>query len=307
MQVEFEVGQSYTNRLGPYEVLSVEGDNLTIQYEDGTEATVSAAAQARIAFNMRIDKRVAKQLAEAKTTRRTRRSGGRRPRGRSFKGLVSGDFKDNITGTKWRSRTHTGGALANGLTAATEGEVQSYPVYRQPIVHLARPDRYDKGKRHVFSAKLFLELNEERARYGFYVEKSDDPMDETWDWGRFLDALEGDAALTAALGTTMAESDLSWRLYDDGDVQELAHYAASEEDTPLARIDQDQAEGADWSAFTLAMRDLDAGEWHNLYLCRDMPRAEVLAMGDGFVRAVVDTFRALMPLYDACTQVRSED
>ena len=48
----FVIGRRYSNRLGEYEVLDIQGDKMLIRYDTGTEQGVSVAMQARIAENM---------------------------------------------------------------------------------------------------------------------------------------------------------------------------------------------------------------------------------------------------------------
>lgn len=310
MQTDFIVGQTYNNRLGVYEVLAIEGDTMTIRYDDGTEAEVSAAVQARIISNIGIDAVVEEQLAHAASPRRPASKGnsgkGTRSRGRSFKPLLESDFKGNVTGTRWRSRTHLGGAVAYALAAATGRDMQSFAVYRQPAVHLAEVGRYQKGKRHVPVAKLVVELDASRARYGFYVEKSQDEMDDTWDWQRLLAVLSGDAELTGSLLGIMNKYDLAWCSIGDGEADEPATFV-DDGSGSLSRLLDEETVDAGWPGLVAYLEGLPYDQWRGLYLCADMPKAEVLAMGDRFVRQVVDTFAALMPLYDACTRVRSDD
>ncbi|MAT97695.1 MAG: hypothetical protein CL608_11170 [Anaerolineaceae bacterium] len=51
----FEVGEQYRNRIGTYEVLAFEDDQMTILYENGRVQTVSVGLQARIWENIQID------------------------------------------------------------------------------------------------------------------------------------------------------------------------------------------------------------------------------------------------------------
>ncbi len=49
----FEIGQIYTNRLGPYKVLAINGDRMQLRYEgDGREDTLTIEDQRRIIANM---------------------------------------------------------------------------------------------------------------------------------------------------------------------------------------------------------------------------------------------------------------
>ena len=55
MRNPFEVGGHYRNRIGSYEVLSTEDDQMTILYENGRVQTVSIPMQARIWENIQLD------------------------------------------------------------------------------------------------------------------------------------------------------------------------------------------------------------------------------------------------------------
>jgi len=54
-EFEFEIGKTYRNRQGAYEVVALHGDKMTVQYEDGSKQTVGVAMQARIWANIQID------------------------------------------------------------------------------------------------------------------------------------------------------------------------------------------------------------------------------------------------------------
>lgn len=51
----FEVGGQYRNRNGAYEVLDIDGERMTVRYEDGREQSVSIELQRQIWRNIRID------------------------------------------------------------------------------------------------------------------------------------------------------------------------------------------------------------------------------------------------------------
>jgi hypothetical protein len=50
----FQVGGRYKNRKGLFTVISLDGDNMTIRWDNGEEITDTIASQARILRNMRI-------------------------------------------------------------------------------------------------------------------------------------------------------------------------------------------------------------------------------------------------------------
>jgi len=52
----FQLGGRYMNRLGEYEVLSIDGERMTIRYDDGSEQTVKVEIQARIWKNIQVER-----------------------------------------------------------------------------------------------------------------------------------------------------------------------------------------------------------------------------------------------------------
>ena len=66
----FEVNGTYANRKGNYTVLSLDGDRMTIRYEDGSEANLKISLQERIWENIEVER----QAAAAKTVKRPKKS-----------------------------------------------------------------------------------------------------------------------------------------------------------------------------------------------------------------------------------------
>ena len=60
MKIPFEAGGRYRNRNGAYEVLSLEGEHMTILYDSGRVQTVNIVVQARIWDNIQIDEALPK-------------------------------------------------------------------------------------------------------------------------------------------------------------------------------------------------------------------------------------------------------
>jgi hypothetical protein len=66
----FELNEIYANRKGNYKVLEINGPKMTVEYEDGTTATLNMAIQYRIWENIVVER----AAAEAKRLSSTRRS-----------------------------------------------------------------------------------------------------------------------------------------------------------------------------------------------------------------------------------------
>ncbi len=106
MAPSFVVGGRYRNRHGAYQVLSIEGDRMTIRYDDGEVAEVTVEMQARIAANMQAE-RDARRAAPGVTVG----SKGHRAPGQAgslFRGLHEHDFQRGVAGTSWRRRSELG-------------------------------------------------------------------------------------------------------------------------------------------------------------------------------------------------------
>jgi len=52
MDHPFEIGGRYENKVGKYEVLEIEGNKMTIQFDDGTKHSVTVSIQAKIWQNI---------------------------------------------------------------------------------------------------------------------------------------------------------------------------------------------------------------------------------------------------------------
>jgi len=160
---DFEIGKSYENYKGVYEVLSIAGDAMRIRWDDtGEEIETTSASQAKI-----IDYIVRER---AESTRKAR-SGASSQYGKSFVGLRECDFSGSPTGTHWRSREQLGGAVSN-LLEQNGLFLQSWSIYRQAIVHWADVTHRSQEPA-CYQAKLAAFMGPADLRCGFYVERSD--------------------------------------------------------------------------------------------------------------------------------------
>jgi hypothetical protein len=53
--IEFEVGKTYKNRKGTYEVLEIAGDDMRIRWKAGKEVVTTITMQSRILNNMQFE------------------------------------------------------------------------------------------------------------------------------------------------------------------------------------------------------------------------------------------------------------
>ena len=188
----FEVGRIYKNRIGAYEVVRIDQQQgkMIIRYLDtGEEFESDIDIQARILQNIRWDAQLARQEKEAAEARYLQAYGS------DFTGLLPGDFKTSIKGTSWRSRRSLAGRVAKLLSAASSNPSYtflSWAVYPWPVAFLSHREDYQMASSETGArkAKFTIELDERNAYYGFYIERFEGAMDDTWDWPRLMRALK---------------------------------------------------------------------------------------------------------------------
>ena len=293
MEHPFEIGGKYRNRHGEYEVIELEGPKMVIRYSDGNVLETNVEVQERIWRNIQ---------AEEKLKKPNRRSSSRRwhqggQRGLEFQGLRAHDFKKRVAGTSWRSRKSLGGLLAQRMSDTTLHFFQSYAIYRRAEVHIVRPAYYHTETRWR-ETKFVFDLDDQRARYGFYIEKNDGQMDDTWHWLNFVSALESDKRLQREVKAAMDDLRLCWEVYvwDDGAL--IAEVKAAQDGLTWEGQDADRTEDISWGDFTKRLRGIETQKWCVLHLCAYMSKNEAIASGIQLVDPVTEVYRALLPLYE---------
>ncbi len=300
----FEVGGKYRNRDGEYEVVAIDGNHMVIRYLQGGTIQTTVTMQERIWSNMQIETTSEEEKPKAKPPK----AKPRRVMGRDFQGLVESDFKDNVTDTSWRRKENLGGLLAQQLTEAaqrdpaTGDEFNSWTIYRRSEVHIARPKHYDP-KQKQRQAKFLFMLNSESARYGFYIEHSREPMDETWDWHRFLDCVENDAEVQQKIEHTMRKLGLRWEVWDweTDEVGFIALTAEVENGAITLRgslLDGEEPMPFEWTRFATLLRELKPNSGWDVHLCKYVDKDAAINMGTRIAAVALDTFEATLPLYE---------
>jgi len=297
MRHPFVVGETYRNEKGEYEVLSIDGDTMAIRWTDGSTWEGSVELQARIYARIQAQSEMRRMRVERP------RPEAARPvdtRGREFEGLVDDDFQSEISGTSWRRRESLGGLLASNLATAAGREFESYAVYRRAEVHIASP-RFYEPKVRSSQPKFVFELDPEKATFGFYIEKSDEPMDEAWHWQGLMAALEGGPELCQGVEEAMAELGLDWRIWLPR--AELLAARVGLAGSMLIWAPQIEGEGEPaeltWKGFFERLGAITQGRYCDLYLAADLFKEEAIAAGAGLGDRVVAVYQALVPLYHA--------
>lgn len=299
MEHLFEVGKTYRNRKGEYEVVSLDEPRMVIRYTDGSVLRTRVDVQARIWRNIQMEARVEQEKQRAEARPRLRRRGGRR--GLDFQGLEDHDFQEGVGGTSWRARTSFGGRLAQRMTDTTPYFFQSYAIYRRAVIHVAQLEHYS-AKTKWQEAKFVFSLNAKRASFGFLIEKNEGPMDGTWHWPNMVDALHKSASLRQEIEAAMRKHKLQWELYvwEDGGL--IARVWRDKEKLLCESQDGAEQEATSLPEFVTRLRGLDADKWADLWLVTYMPKEKALAAGPGLVDPVAEVLRVLLPLYEASTR-----
>jgi hypothetical protein len=296
MKHPFEVGETYENEKGEYEVVSIDEPTMVIQWTDGSTWEGSIALQTRILERIEMEHEIRKMRRL-----RAKRRAANRPdtRGRAFSGLVDGDFQTGIGGTSWRRRESLGGLLALRLSDTAPREFQSYTVYRKPVVRIASPGQYEKKDKQR-QPRFILRLDETKATFGFNIEKNGGPMDDSWRWPKLLAALESGPELCQQIESAMGELGLDWRVWlpaDGGLAARIGLAGSMLKWTP--QTEEEPAEVA-WKGFVERLRGLPEKQDCDLYLAVDLPKEEALRAGVGVADRIIQVYQALVPLYEAC-------
>ncbi len=251
-------------------------------------------------LNRRLPKRPTSEVA-VKASKPRRANTGRL--GLEFEGLRDEDFKKDITGTNWRRRQSLGGLLAQHLSDKTGYSFNSWSVDRRASVHVVLPDRFDNQDPYPY-AKFEFRLDENKAQYGLYIEKSDEPMDSTWDWKRFMSVLDGGGQLLQNIEEAMDKFGVYWSAvtwYPKN--SKLPHRTITvSRSNPLLWQEDDYQENVTWPIFVERLRSIPEDHWCDLHLYYRMDKKDALAAGVGLAEPVTAVFHSLLPLYLASTR-----
>jgi len=305
MNHPFRVGGRYRNRIGEYEVIELNGPRMVIRYSDGRTLETEVATQARIWQNIQIRERAPHHPPEPtpdphpQLPPRPRSPQDRR--GQQFHGLQEHDFQLGVGGTSWRARSSLGGKLAQTMSSTTGQFFQSYAIYRRAEVHIVRPERHVEGRR-LHEAKFVFRLSAERACFGFYIEKNEGPMDDTWHWLNFIKALENDTRLQQEVQTAMDHLRLYWDVFIWAEGGRVAQVAFAEGTLKWKGEHRGESEDVTWPTFVERLRAIETAKWCDLFLWTYMQKEDAIAAGIDIHRPVTEIYRALLPLYEASTR-----
>ena len=210
----------------------------------------------------------------------------------NFTGFQEYDFQDGVTGTHWRG--DLGKEFAEQLSARTSTRFYHYPTYNWPQLLFYTQEPYRK-----YQAKLGIWLNREGVEFGFDIERglvsdynsdaaAEDIMDATWDWHRFINAIECEAELQQTLCETIVRFELSVQCEfgNSGKVK-------------LMRQDLKSTEA--WQALALWLKAAPPNWWLDFFLAKFISKENAISQKSHVIDDIAEIFVALKPLYDAST------
>lgn len=179
MFFEFEVGGTYTNEKGDFEVMSIDGDRMVIKWESGEEF------ESTVSFQRQIQKRryMAEVMLQKKAASAARKARAGRKPVVPFEGLKEDVFQNRISKIPWRTRQHLGGAVTRILDS-TRFKINSWAASGRNEVYWADATHW-KEKTVTYPAKFFAKADEGSLTYGFYIERPDTSADPNPDWNHF--------------------------------------------------------------------------------------------------------------------------
>ncbi|NLS78422.1 MAG: hypothetical protein GXY76_14280 [Chloroflexi bacterium] len=314
MSHPFCVGGKYCNNDGEYEVIKLADPQMVIRYAGGHEITADIAVQEK-AWNRIQDER--RQKSDVKDDHKTPQAGyDRDARGSDFRGLLEADFKKGVADTSWRRRSSLGGLLAQLMSKAADRLFESYAIYRRAELHVAQPVHYREPptnkevgvtgakteKARKRKAKFLFQLDSEGATFGFYIERNRGPMDETWHWPGFVDALRSEAELQRKVQVAMQQWHLHWDVCVWADKPLIAQVDLVQDGLRWEWENRNKPEIITWSEFVDKLKATEPNEWCDLYLCAHMAKSEAVNKSTTIAALATNVYDALLPLYNASCQ-----
>ncbi|MFP4308399.1 MAG: hypothetical protein ACLFQQ_14390 [Desulfococcaceae bacterium] len=295
-EINFKVGERYENRKGQFEVLTINGDQMEIRWQDGESMWTDMSFQRRVIRNMEFEEAQAKARAEAGSTAAAKRASRKRSGGGRFKGFLESDFSNSVSGTHWRSRAQLGGAVTQRLDPGPF-RINSWPVYRMARVHWVDETHREKED-DALQGKFFASASPNGIQYGFFIERPPESDDSPWlDWDAFLEWL-GTPENESWLRETAAAQELVLYDHNDNEKGECAFQGEIRADESGWRLDR--ADKAIPRLFEF-LESLPPRKPGSLMIARRVEKDEAMARGADIANDIAGLFEILMPLYQAAT------
>ena len=291
-KIQFKVGNKYKNRKGVFEVISIKGDSMIIQWENGKKISTDIEVQQRIIEGMEKERQERERLEPKDNINLKKHQRKTSILGNKFNGFKESDFKRNVTGTNWRSRRYLGGAVTERLYP-NKFRFNSWAIYRMPTVQWDDIKHREREK-SLLQAKFFAQLDESNLYYGFYIERSNKSSDKRTDWNAFFSWVSNKEN-EIWLNKICIENDLS--IYDKYDKEERSFKGTIKSHNNKWRIHGEEHKDID--SLSVFLSSLDETIWLDLIIAKIESKNEVLNKGESIADDISKLFEILMPLYKA--------
>ena len=308
MSHPFQEGKTYRNRVGEYMVQSIDGDEMTIRYVNGTSLVTKASLQARIWENIQFEEQMAREeerrllAKQASQAARRRSARARRAKAKpTFGGFKTSDFEPKTRSIAWSSRVELGRSLAIELGRRSGGEFDQWIVPRKSEVHVGRATRYDRDARER-QAAFFVAVDEAGVTFGLRVGNPGGKTAPDWPISGFLAAISEDDKPRRALRAAMKEHELYLDVYATdvsyhlvGHVEYQARGFLWQHET----ADQDLTRKMNWADLLEYLQSVAPGKQSDIFFRKEISPDDALQSGKELVGDIATVFEALLPAYDA--------
>jgi hypothetical protein len=287
--LKFEVGGTYENMKGPYEVISIQRDSMVIRWHDGLEIVTSVELQQRIIERIAMDKVHESKLSAGKPKKSET---PKKKKSAPFSGFKEEDFETSAKKTAWRGRNSVGGAVIKELNS-DQMEFGAWAISTQPELHWMEKSRHERQDPH-HGIGFFARVDAQTLAYGLYVKPASvaGQVAECWD------------GFQTWLASNTNESWLKQQSKDhDLCIRDASGKVLSQEIT--CRDDRwEYKEGKvrhkidSLSTYFASIPDLNLAD---LRIEKRMSKADALPEGKKIVDTMASLFHALMPFYLVAT------
>ena len=284
-EFEFDFDEQYENEKGTFTVLSIQKNEMVIEWKNGEKTRTAVDLQRRIQERRQREK-VAREAKNNEGKSQSRKSAALKMKS-EFEGLQPSDFKNTATRTIWRGRNQLGGAVTKQLPKDNFA-FNSWALAQKPEIHWTDVEHRNRDNAEAQTV-FFVRLDDLSMSYGFCATRPDAKSESSQDWDSFATWLmqkENDRMLQAlAVDRKMAVYDLArpafgvllpfedgWRIADGNEPQKI--------DMLVTYIDSVlERDGVD------------------LAIARKIPKDEAVARGKDIAADIAQLFSLLMPLY----------
>jgi hypothetical protein len=262
---------------------------MRIRWESGEESETDLELQDRILSRFEREVRAAKARPSTPPEEAEPHFGPR------FRGLVATDFTLDAAKTTWRSRTSGIGSSVTQALDAGEFCFGFRVPFRKPMILWADVDQRT-GSAAQLQTGFFCRLDEARAYYGFFVERSSE-ADGKGNWHRFLEWLNVPEH-EETLRSLAAQHGL--KIFDCQETSSFMQASGPQ----WAWAEGDQHTDVPSLGTFLSGRPAEPGTVLECAVVVEKDRAvrRTLKLG----RDIAQTFELLMPLYRACLGAEGE-